>query len=144
MTGCGGDDDTGSPPDRFDSDRAFELIEQQVAVGPRPAGSEALQGLGRKLLRRLPQGGVQPLAGGLRNLEGLIQGREPGIVVAAHYDTEATIPGHVGANDGAAGTAVLFGAEDRPHHLELLIAEPHDPHAGLLAASPRRTRLRAK
>ena len=32
-------------------------------------------------------------------------GRRPAIVVGAHYDTEATVPGHVGANDGAAGTA---------------------------------------
>ena len=106
--GCGGDDDTGPSPDRFDSDSAFELIEQQVAYGPRPAGSEALQELGRKLRRRLPQGTVEPLAGGLRNLVGVIPGTEPAILVAAHYDTEATIPDHVGANDGAAGTAAVI------------------------------------
>ena len=106
--GCGSDDDNGTPPDRFNSDRAFDLIEQQVSYGPRPAGSEALQSLGPKLLRQLPHGTVQPLAGGLRNLIGVIPGRAPAILVAAHYDTEATIPNHVGANDGAAGTAAVI------------------------------------
>src|SRR6266508_4113247 len=49
--GCGSDD---SSPDRFDSARAFDLIERQVAFGPRPAGSEASQALGRQLRRELP------------------------------------------------------------------------------------------
>jgi Zn-dependent M28 family amino/carboxypeptidase len=106
--GGGGDDEGGASPNRFDSERAFESIEQQVAVGPRPAGSEALQSLGRKLLPQLPQGTVQPLAGGLRNLIGVIEGEQPAILVAAHYDTEATVPDHVGANDGAAGTAAVI------------------------------------
>jgi Zn-dependent M28 family amino/carboxypeptidase len=61
-----------------------------------------------KLLRQLPQGTVQPLAGGLRNLIGVIPGPGPAILVAAHYDTEATIPNHVGANDGAAGSAAVI------------------------------------
>lgn len=43
----------------------------------------------------------------MRNLVGTIPGSSPAIVVAAHYDTEATIPNHVGANDGAAGTAAV-------------------------------------
>jgi hypothetical protein len=84
-----------------------------VSYGPRPAGSEALKSLGRELLRELPNGTVQPLAGGLRNLIGVIPasgdlGEEPAVLVAAHYDTEATIPNHVGANDGAAGTAAVI------------------------------------
>jgi glutaminyl-peptide cyclotransferase len=36
-----------------------------------------------------------------------VPGRKPAIVVGAHYDTEAQPEGHVGANDGAAGTAAL-------------------------------------
>jgi Zn-dependent M28 family amino/carboxypeptidase len=37
---------------------------------------------------------------------GTVRGREPGyVVVGAHYDTK-DIPGFVGANDGASGTAV--------------------------------------
>jgi Zn-dependent M28 family amino/carboxypeptidase len=50
---------------------------------------------------------VQPLAGGLLNLISVIPGEGPAIVVGAHYDTEATIPDFVGANDGAAGTAAV-------------------------------------
>jgi glutaminyl-peptide cyclotransferase len=102
--GCGSDD---SSPDRFDSARAFDLIERQVAFGPRPAGSEASQALGRELRRELPNFQVQPLAGGLLNLISVIPGEQPAIVVGAHYDTEATIPDFVGANDGAAGTAAV-------------------------------------
>lgn len=105
LAGCGSDD--GSSPDRFDSARAFELIERQVAFGPRPAGSEASQALGRQLRRELPNFQVQPLAGGLLNLISVIPGEQPAIVVGAHYDTEATIPDFVGANDGAAGTAAV-------------------------------------
>jgi Zn-dependent M28 family amino/carboxypeptidase len=125
--GCG-DDNTQIAKDRFDSDRAFELIEQQVAYGPRPAGSETLQKLGRTLRRQLPQGTVEPLAGGLRNLVGVIPGSQPAILVAAHYDTEATIPDHVGANDGAAGTAAVIElaravADDLPEgHREVRFA----------------------
>jgi glutaminyl-peptide cyclotransferase len=104
LAGCGSDDD---PPDRFDSDRAFELIERQVAFGPRPAGSEASQALGRELRRELPSFEVQPLAGGLLNLISVIPGEGPAVVVGAHYDTEATVPDFVGANDGAAGTAAV-------------------------------------
>jgi glutaminyl-peptide cyclotransferase len=102
--GCGSDD---SSTDRFDSARAFDLIERQVAFGPRPAGSEASQALGRELRRELPTFQVQPLAGGLLNLISVIPGEQPAIVVGAHYDTEATIPDFVGANDGAAGTAAV-------------------------------------
>jgi Zn-dependent M28 family amino/carboxypeptidase len=104
LAGCGSDDE---PPDRFDSARGFELIERQVAFGPRPAGSEASQALGRQLRRELPNFQVQPLAGGLLNLISVIPGEQPAIVVGAHYDTEATIPDFVGANDGAAGTAAV-------------------------------------
>jgi Zn-dependent M28 family amino/carboxypeptidase len=83
------------------------LIEAQVAFGPRPAGSEASERLGRKLRRMLPNPEIQPLAGGLLNIVSTIPGRSPAIVVGAHYDTEATIPSFVGANDGAAGTAAV-------------------------------------
>jgi Zn-dependent M28 family amino/carboxypeptidase len=107
MPGCGGSEE--EPPDRFDSERAFGLVELQVDAGPRPAGSETLQVLGRKLRRELPQGTVEPIVGGgLRNLVGVLPGEAPAIVVGAHYDTEAVIPDHVGANDGAAGTAAVI------------------------------------
>lgn len=93
---------------RFDGPRAFRLLERQVEVyGPRPAGSDASRRLGEDLVRRLPNGHFEEVPGGLRNIVGTIPGKGRPIVVGAHYDTEATVPGHVGANDGAAGTAAV-------------------------------------
>jgi Zn-dependent M28 family amino/carboxypeptidase len=43
---------------------------------------------------------------GLRNVVGRIPGAAPAIVIAAHHDTKR-LPGFVGANDGAAGTAAV-------------------------------------
>ena len=94
--------------DRFDEARAFALIREQVErYGPRPAGSEASRALADRLRPLLPNGRFEAVPGGLRNIVGYLPGRRPAIVVGAHYDTEATIPGHVGANDGAAGTAAI-------------------------------------
>ncbi|MBJ7470934.1 MAG: Zn-dependent exopeptidase M28 [Solirubrobacteraceae bacterium] len=94
--------------DRFDGRRAFRLLERQVKVyGPRPAGSDASRRLGDDLVKRLPNGTFEEVPGGLRNIVGTLPGSGVPIVVGAHYDTEATIPGHVGANDGAAGTAAV-------------------------------------
>jgi hypothetical protein len=94
--------------DRFDSDAAFELVERQVELGPRPAGSEASRTLGAQLRELLPSARYQPVPGGLRNVLGKVPGRDPDrvVVVGAHYDTK-DIPGFVGANDGASGTAVV-------------------------------------
>ena len=98
------------PPNRFDEARAFRLLEEQVAkYGPRPAGSPSLRRLAVRLKGLLPNGKFErvPRHQGLRNVVGTIRGTKPAIVIGAHYDTEATIPGHVGANDGAAGTAAV-------------------------------------
>ena len=48
------------------------------------------------------------MPGGLRNVIGTVRGRNPRrtVVVGAHYDTK-DLPGFVGANDGASGTAVV-------------------------------------
>ena len=47
------------------------------------------------------------MPGGLRNVIGTVPGRERGyVVLGAHYDTK-DLPGFVGANDGAAGTALV-------------------------------------
>jgi glutaminyl-peptide cyclotransferase len=45
---------------------------------------------------------------GLRNVVGRLPGRRPAILVAAHVDTVDTPAGMPGANDGAAGTAVVL------------------------------------
>jgi glutaminyl-peptide cyclotransferase len=93
--------------DRFDSRRAFELLRHQVELGPRPAGSQASRRLARYIRAWLPRGRYEEVPGGLRNVVGRIPGRKPAIVVAAHYDTK-DIPGFVGANDGASGTAAVM------------------------------------
>lgn len=97
-------------PDRFDGARAMRLVREQVAYGPRPAGSAASRRLAVRLRALLPRGRFEAVPGGLRNVVGSLPGRPPAIVLGAHYDTEATIPGHVGANDGAAGTAAVVEA----------------------------------
>jgi glutaminyl-peptide cyclotransferase len=93
---------------RFDGAAAWRLLKMQVAYGPRPAGSQASRKLAGRLKGLLPHGRYQTVPGGLRNVVGTVPGRDPRryVVVGAHYDTKA-IPGFVGANDGAGGTAEL-------------------------------------
>jgi glutaminyl-peptide cyclotransferase len=93
--------------DRFDADRAFADLRAQVEMGPRPAGSAASRRLGRWLRERVPKGRYQRVPGGLRNVVGSIPGRGKPIVVGAHYDTK-DLPGFVGANDAAGGTAAVL------------------------------------
>jgi hypothetical protein len=95
---------------RFDGPRAFALLREQVLdYGYRPAGSPALRKLSDRLRKLLPHGRFEPVTDhpGLRNIVGSVPGREPAIVVGAHYDVEAAPVGFVGANDGAAGTAAV-------------------------------------
>jgi hypothetical protein len=105
--------------DKFDSAAAWKLLQEQVELGPRPAGSAKSLELARRLRELLPHGHFEKVPGGLRNVVGTIPGREPGyIVVGAHYDTK-DIHGFVGANDGAGGTAVvteLARTIKRPRH----------------------------
>jgi Zn-dependent M28 family amino/carboxypeptidase len=84
------------------------LLKEQVALGPRPAGSAASRKLARRLRSLLPNGRFQAVPGGLRNVVGVLPGSSPGrtVVVGAHYDTK-DLPGFVGANDGASGTAAV-------------------------------------
>jgi hypothetical protein len=124
FTGDGDADGSPAPAraaavDRFDGAAAFRLLRRQVELGPRPAGSPASRRLARLLRRIVPRGRYQEVPGGLRNVIGTVRGREPGyVVVGAHYDTK-DIPGFVGANDGASGTAVvaqLARSIRRPRH----------------------------
>lgn len=108
--GCGGSSSTQSPPSRFDANRAWRLVELQVDSGQRPAGSPRLRKLATKLRPLLPAGRFEAIPGEprLRNLVGTLPGARPGIVVGAHYDTLVKPRGFVGANNGAAGTAVVI------------------------------------
>jgi hypothetical protein len=91
---------------RFDAGRAFAELRAQVALGPRPAGSAALQALARRLKGELPRGRYEAVSPGLRNVVGRVPGSKPAIVIGAHYDTK-DIDGYVGANNGAGGTAAV-------------------------------------
>ena len=95
-------------PDRFDERPAWTFLKRQVALGPRPAGSQTSRELADILRRSIPNGRFQAVPGGLRNVVGTIPGRNPRrkVVLGAHYDTK-DLPGFVGANDGASGTAVV-------------------------------------
>jgi len=95
---------------RFDGQAAMRSVRRQVALGPRPAGSAASRRLARRIRGALPRGRFQAVPGGLRNVIGVVPGRDRTrkVVVGAHYDTK-DLPGFVGANDGASGTAVLTG-----------------------------------
>ena len=97
---------------KFDSRRAFELLRRQADVyGWRPAGSAKLRRLALDLRGRLPQGKLEPFNSGkqqLSNVVGVIPGRQPAILLSAHYDVVDRPKGFVGANDGAGGTAAVI------------------------------------
>jgi Zn-dependent M28 family amino/carboxypeptidase len=103
-----GRSDEAARQDRFDSNAAWGFLKRQVALGPRPAGSQKSRELAAILRRSIPNGRFQAVPGGLRNVVGTIPGRNPRrkVVLGAHYDTK-DLPGFVGANDAASGTAVV-------------------------------------
>jgi hypothetical protein len=86
------------------------LIQRQVDVGQRPAGSPQLRALARKLKPLLPDGRFEAIPGEpkLRNVVGSLPGKGRAIVLGAHYDTLVKPKGFVGANNGAAGTAIVI------------------------------------
>jgi glutaminyl-peptide cyclotransferase len=88
---------------------ALADVRRIVAFGPRPAGSPASRRLAAWLRARVPRGRYEAVPGGLRNVVGSLPGREPAIVLGAHYDTKE-LPGFVGANDGAAPDTVVLKA----------------------------------
>jgi Zn-dependent M28 family amino/carboxypeptidase len=112
LVGCGSQSsapaEAGLKVDRFNRDRAFDDLRYQVELGPRPARSEKARELARWLRDRLPRGRIEKVRGGYENVVGRLGAkRGKWIVVAAHYDTK-DLPGFVGANDGAGGTAAVL------------------------------------
>jgi peptidase M28-like protein len=103
----------------IDGHRALELVAKQLAYGPRPSDSAALQQLQSFLKSELTGYGCTldvddfqvdtPV--GHRKMENIlvkIPGQKPGIILlATHYDT-ATVPGFVGAFDAASSTAIML------------------------------------
>jgi hypothetical protein len=92
----------------FDAHQAYLLTRREVAVGTRPAGSPQLRALAVKLRGLLPGGRFESIPGSprLRNIVATLPGARGAIVVGAHYDT-ISAPGFVGANNGAAGSAIV-------------------------------------
>ncbi len=112
LAGCGSSSEqtTAEAEARFDAQRAMQLVRLQVEAGQRPAGTPQLRRLAAKLVKLLPDGHLEPVPGepGLRNVVGSLPGRRPAVVVGAHYDTLAEPKGFVGANNGAAGSAIVI------------------------------------
>lgn len=141
---CGG---SAQPPDgresdRFDAAAAYRLIEEQVSYGQRPAGSPQLRELARRLRGLLPAGRFAQIPGSprLRNVVGSIPGSLPATVIGAHYDTLADPKGFVGANNGAAGTAIVvqlartLAEQERPPgspELRFVLFDGEEPRRGL-------------
>lgn len=108
----------GSGP--FDSARAWEDLRRQVALGPRPAGSAALEACRRYIIDQLqaarigtrqqafiaetPAGQV-PMINVIATIPGR---RDARIILASHIDTKRAPFRFVGANDGASSTAALL------------------------------------
>ena len=105
----GGEPASAELADRFDSAKAWSFLEHQVELGERPAGSPQSRKLARFIRKRLPNGRYQRVPRGLRNVVGKVPGTDPQrvVLIGAHYDTK-DIPGFVGANDAASGTAVVL------------------------------------
>jgi hypothetical protein len=93
--------------DRFDAPAAMAWARRQVALGPRPAGSDAQRAAADLLVGALPGGRFVDIGDGLRNIEGELPGRGEPILLVAHYDT-TPVPGYVGANNSAAGVGAVI------------------------------------
>jgi Zn-dependent M28 family amino/carboxypeptidase len=127
----------------FDSNRAWEHVRQQVAIGPRPSGSAAnvrtrqyitaqLNALGIKTAEQ-PFEAATPLgAVKMVNIIGTIPGKRPDrIIIGSHFDTKLYREVRfVGASDGASSTAalielarVLKARQDLPFTIELLFLD---------------------
>jgi Zn-dependent M28 family amino/carboxypeptidase len=125
----------------------MRLIDMQVAHGQRPAGSPQLRRLAEQLRKRLPRGRFEAIPGEpqLRNIVGTIRGRKPAIVLGAHYDTLVKPAGFVGANNGAAGSAIVIEAARALSKLKRATSAPEiqfvlfdgeEPAAGLPEEQP--------
>ncbi len=106
---------------KFDSNRAWEHLRQLVAIGPRPAGTPAIDQSRKYITSQLAAIGVnvveqtwddQTPLGPLRmvNLIATIPGASKNrLVIASHYDTKRFREFRfVGANDGGSSTAFLL------------------------------------
>jgi Zn-dependent M28 family amino/carboxypeptidase len=108
-------------PASFDSNRAWEHLRRLVALGPRPAGSPAIENTRKYIKEQLTASGVTttdqawddrtPLGTvHMVNLIATIPGASKNrLIIAGHYDTKKfrEFP-FVGANDGGSSAAFLI------------------------------------
>ena len=110
-----------TPPPKFDSGRAWEHLRQLVAIGPRPAGSPAIEQTRKYIKDQLAAAGLTATEQAwddqtpvdkvhMVNLIATIPGsRKERIVIAGHYDTKLFREFRfVGASDGASSAAFLL------------------------------------
>ncbi len=108
----------------FDSARAWKLLENLVAIGPRPAGSPGAEQARVLIENQLSASGLHPereafevdtpagrlamcnVYADLTASEGA-EDKAPIVLLVSHYDTKR-MEGFVGANDGGSSTAVLL------------------------------------
>ena len=104
----------------FDSNKAWEHLRQLVALGPRPAGSPAIEQARAYIKKQLAGSGIavaeqawddQTPAGRVHmvNLVATIPGASKNrLVIGGHYDTKKFPFRFVGANDGGSSAAFLI------------------------------------
>jgi glutaminyl-peptide cyclotransferase len=129
-------------PAQFDSGNAWEHLRQLVALGPRPAGSPAIEQSRKYIREQLGRAGITVAEQAWDDLtpEGLVHmvnltATIPGtskdrIVIAGHYDTKRIREFRfVGANDGGSSAAFLIEiarvlkARRNPMTIELLFLD---------------------
>jgi len=129
-------------PVKFDSSNAWEHLRQLVALGPRPAGSPAIEQSRRYIREQLSRAGVavteqawddQTPTGTVKmvNISATIPGASKDrLVIAGHYDTKLIREFRfVGANDGGSSAAFLIElarvlkARRNPLTIELLFLD---------------------
>jgi len=127
---------------RFDSNRAWEHLRQMVAIGPRPAGSPAIEQTRKYIKDQLAKEGIavteqawddQTPTGRVHmvNLIATIPGASKDrLIVAGHFDTKRFREFRfVGANDGGSSAAFLIElarvlkARRNPLTMELLFLD---------------------
>ncbi|HXP79068.1 MAG TPA: M28 family peptidase [Verrucomicrobiae bacterium] len=104
----------------FDGARAYKHVEQLVAIGPHPAGSEGIRRAQQYIIAQLKSFGCPveeqdfhatstPVGDvAMKNILVKIPSANPNILIySSHYDTKR-LDNFVGANDGGSSTGVLL------------------------------------
>jgi glutaminyl-peptide cyclotransferase len=143
-------------PPRFNAERSWHYLCEQVNYGPRVPGSESIKKTRQLIIATLERDGFSTRTQAFRGFAPALQSEVSGVniigigpgaahasfVISAHYDTrpiadndpDPTRRGQPipGANDGASGVAVLLGLADAlaatppPHGVALVFFDVED------------------